>query len=230
MQSNKYIISLGGSVLAPDKINIKLLKNFCLTIKRETRKGSKFVIIVGGGGICRRYQKAATLAGNVSNENKDWIGIQATYLNARLLAEVLKSYKISVLFQEVFNSKSFGKYTVVVSGGLKPGNSTDFVAVKAATNMEIKLVINLGKPHYVYTADPSQDKTAKPIKELTWKEYFEIIPSKWTPGLNTPFDPIASKLAKKHNITVVVADGKNLNNFKNILENKKYKGTAISKN
>ena len=227
MQNNKYVISLGGSVLAPDEINTKLLKEFCITIKKEVKRGNKFIIIVGGGGVCRRYQQAASLAGNVSDENKDWLGIQATRLNAQLLTGVLKSYKIKVLFQETFNSKSFGKYAIIVSGGLKPGNSTDFAAVKSAVSMKIGMVINLGKPHYVYTSDPSKDKTAKPIKELTWTEYFKIIPSKWTPGLNTPFDPIASRLAKKHNITVIVADGKNLKNFKNILENKKYRGTTI---
>jgi len=227
LKNNKYIISLGGSVLAPDEINVKLLKDFCLTVKKETEKGNKFIIIVGGGGICRKYQRAASLAGNVSDENKDWLGIQATRLNAQLLSGVLKSYKINVLFQETFNSKSFGKYDVIVSGGLKPGNSTDFAAVKAAVSMKIKMVINLGKPHYVFTADPKKDKTATPIKELTWEEYFKIIPSKWTPGLSTPFDPIASRLAKKHNISVIVADGKNLNNFKNILQGKTYKGTTI---
>jgi len=227
MQNNKYVISLGGSVLAPDGINVKLLKEFCITVKKEVKKGNKFVIIVGGGGICRRYQKAASLAGNVSDENKDWLGIQATRLNAQLLTGVLKGYKINVLSQETFNSKSFGKHAIIVSGGLKPGNSTDFAAVKAAVGMKIEMVINLGKPHYVYTADPSKDKTAKPIKELTWEEYFKIIPSKWTPGLSTPFDPIASRLSKKHNITVIVANGKNLKNFQNILKNKKYKGTTI---
>jgi len=227
LKNNKYVISLGGSVLAPDEINIKLLKDFCLTIKKETAKGNKFVIIVGGGGICRRYQLASSLAGNVSNENKDFLGIQATRLNAQLLRGVLESYKVKVLFQETFNSKSFGKYAIIVSGGLKPGHSTDFAAVRAAADMGVKMVINLGKPHYVYTADPSKDKLATPIEKLTWNEYFKIIPSKWTPGLNTPFDPIASRLAKKHSITVIVADGKNLKNFKNILENKRYKGTTI---
>jgi len=225
--NNKYVISLGGSVLAPNKINTKLLKEFCISLKEEVKKGNKFVVIVGGGGVCRKYQEVASLVGNVSDENKDWIGIYSTRLNAQLLFSVLKSYKLSVLFQDILDIKEFGKYSVIVSGGLKPGASTDFAATRAAVNFGIKQTIILGKPPYVYTTDPSKDKTARPINKLTWDEYFKIIPSKWTPGLSTPVDPIAARLAKKHNITVVVADGKNLNNFKNILQGKTYKGTTI---
>jgi len=225
--NNKYVISLGGSVLAPDEINIKLLKGFCVSLREEVKKGNKFVIIVGGGGVCRRYQEAASLVGNVSDENKDWIGIYATRLNAQLLRGCLDKESMPEILTDPSQVKDLGKYSIAIGGGWKPGWSTDFMAVKTAINFEIKQAIILGKPAYVYTADPSKDRTARPINKLTWDEYFKIIPSKWTPGLSTPVDPIAARLAKKHNITVVVADGKNLNNFKKILSNEKFQGTTI---
>ncbi|MDD4333294.1 MAG: UMP kinase, partial [Patescibacteria group bacterium] len=49
----------------------------------------------------------------------------------------------------------------------------------------------------------------------------------WSPGLNMPFDPIASRKAQELNLQVIIA-GKNLKNLKNILEDKKFKGTVIS--
>lgn len=225
----KYVISLGGSVLVPDRVNIKLLKEFCFLIAREVKKGSKFVIIVGGGGLCREYQKAIKQAVSASEQERDWLGIAVTHLNAQLLRSCLAGMADPNILTVPSKTGKFGKYSIIVGGGWKPGWSTDFVAVRAAVDFKINKVINLGKPHYVFTADPSKYKSAKPISKLTWAQYFKIIPSKWTPGLSTPFDPIASRLAKKHNKEVIVADGKNLKNFQNILLAKKFKGTTIKK-
>ncbi|MDO8563820.1 MAG: UMP kinase, partial [Nanoarchaeota archaeon] len=61
-----------------------------------------------------------------------------------------------------------------------------------------------------------------------WKEFRKIVGDKWIPGMNTPFDPIASILAEQHNMTVIIADGKNLTNLENILSGRKYRGTTIS--
>ena len=50
--------------------------------------------------------------------------------------------------------------------------------------------------------------------------------SKWKPGLNMPFDPVAAKEAEKLKMKVVVI-GKDLSNLRKVLENKKFKGTLI---
>jgi len=226
--NKKFVISLGGSVLVPDRINIKLLKEFCSLIRREVKKGNKFVIIVGGGGLCREFQAAAKKVSNATANDRDWIGITTTHLNAELLRACLSDIAKPDVLTEPSKTGKFGKHSVVVGGGWKPGWSTDFVAMRAAVDFKINKVINLGKPHYVFTADPSKYKSAKPILELSWARYFKIIPSKWTPGLSTPFDPIASRLAKNHKKQVIVADGRNLKNFKNILLGKKFKGTTIN--
>jgi uridylate kinase len=86
----------------------------------------------------------------------------------------------------------------------------------------------LGKPDYVYTSNPDKNKFAKPIKKMNWKDYFKLIPKKWTPGMHAPIDPIAAKLAKKEKLPVIIASGKNFKNLKNILNNKNFKGTLIS--
>jgi len=51
--------------------------------------------------------------------------------------------------------------------------------------------------------------------------------NKWTPGMNVPFYPIASRLADKWNMEVVIAKGTDLKNLKKILEHKKFVGTVI---
>ena len=55
----------------------------------------------------------------------------------------------------------------------------------------------------------------------------KIVGSKWSPELNLPFDPIATKLAKKLGLTVIVTNGNNFENINNIITGDKFIGTII---
>ena len=55
----------------------------------------------------------------------------------------------------------------------------------------------------------------------------KIVGSKWDPGLNLPFDPVAAKLGEKLKLKVIVMNGKPLSNLSNFLRGKAYKGTVI---
>lgn len=227
-KSKKFVIALGGSIVCPEKIDIKFLRSFYVFLKKETKEGKKFVIMAGGGNVARQYQEAASKITKVLNEDKDWIGIHATRINAHLLRTIFQKEAHPVVFDKRLKLKSFGKYPILIASGWEPKCSTDFDAVQIGIDLKIKEIIILGKPAYVYTADPQKDKNAKPIKELEWKDYLKMIPKKWVPGLHSPVDPVAARLAQKEGIKVVVASGKNLSNFKKILENDKFEGTIIN--
>lgn len=224
----EFIVSFGGSVICPDEIDTTLLKKFYLFIKNGIKSGSKFIIVAGGGYTARKYQRAALEINKASAEYRDWLGIQSTKLNALLLKSIFKEYAHPVLFDKRFKIKRFGKYPIIIGCGWKPGWSTDFVTTQIAIDFKIKPVILLGKPDYVYTSNPDKDKNAKPIARMSWKEYFKLIPKKWIPGLHAPVDPIAAKLAQKEKIPVIVASGKDLNNFSKILKGEKFKGAIIN--
>ena len=87
--------------------------------------------------------------------------------------------------------------SVIIGGGWKPGNSTDFCAVLMAKNVGAKKIINLSNTDYVYDSDPKVNSNAKKIEKISWPEYRTIIPKEWNPGLNSPFDPVASEMAEK---------------------------------
>lgn len=227
IMNSRFVISLGGSVAFPEEIDFAFLRRFCFLLKKEVKKGKQFIIIVGGGRTARKFQEAAEKIVKVSVEDKDWLGIYATWLNARLLMAILGRVCHSVLLSQPGKVKDFGKHAVIVGAGWRPGASTDLMTVRAAVIFRIPTVINLGKPAYVYTSNPDKYKNAKPLRKLTWNEYFKIIPKKWTPGLQAPFDPVASRLAQKSGIKVIVAEGKNLKNFRNILQGRKFQGTSI---
>ena len=229
MRANKnFVISLGGSVICPNDINTKLLKRFGRFIEREIKTGLRFIIVAGGGSAARKYQKAASEISKISNKDKDWLGIQSTKLNALLLKSLFKKDSYPILFDERFKIRNFGKYPIIIGCGWKPGWSTDFVTTQIAIDFRIKPVILLGKPDSVYTSNPDKNKSAKPITKMSCKEYFKLIPKKWTPGLHAPVDPMAAKLAQKEKIPVIVASGKNLANFSKILKGEKFKGTLIT--
>jgi uridylate kinase len=228
MNQKKIVIALGGSIVCPKEINTSYLRQFYFLIKKEIKNGYKFIIITGGGDVARNFQKAALLVNRVPNKERDWIGIYATYLNAHLLKAVFKKEAHPSIFNARFKVKDFNNHSVIIGSGWSPGWSTDFVATQIATDFQIKRVLVLGKPDYVYTADPAKDSDAKPIENMAWKKYLEIIPSRWTPGLSLPVDPIAARLAFKEKKEIIVADGTNLSNLRNILRDKKFKGTLLN--
>jgi len=226
-KNKKFVVALGGSIFFPKKVDIRFFKRFISFVKKRIKKGEKFIFIVGGGNIAREYQKSLDKVKKVVDKDKDWLGIYATYLNALFFQKVFKNQANPILLNRRCKIKRFGKYPIIIGTGWQPGYSTDFVAVQTAVDFKIEKVIILGKPDYVYTSDPEKNKNAKPIERLDWESYFKIISPKWKPGLNFPVDPIAAYLAKKKKIKVIVANGRDLLNFKRILENKKFKGTLL---
>jgi len=219
------VISLGGSVLAPSKIDITFLKSFRKLILKH--KNKRFVIICGGGKTAREYMSAASKVVSLTHEDLDWLGIHATRLNAQLLRNVFRGYAHQRVIRNP-NEKITTKKKVIIAAGWKPGRSTDYDAVILAKNLGSTTVINITNTNYVYDKDPSKFRDAKPLKCLCWRHFRMLIKAKkWSPGLNTPFDPVAASAAEKGKLTVAII-GKNLSNLNRFLNGKEFKGTLIS--
>jgi uridylate kinase len=124
---------------------------------------------------------------------------------------------------------SKGKKPIYVSGGFEPGASSDHVAVLLAKTFGAGIVANLSNIDYAYTKDPRKHSDAVKIERTDWKSFRKIVGNKWVPGANTPFDPIASKVADQEGIEVAILNGKKLKNLENYLYGKEFKGTVIEK-
>lgn len=222
-----FIISLGGSLIAPrEGIDTAFLKNFKKLILDEIKKGKKFFIIAGGGNTAREYQKAARQFNCAPTFELDWLGIHASRLNSRLLKILF--YKEA--YHEIIKNPTLKIKTnkkIIIGGGWKPGWSTDFVAVSFARTYGIKTVINLSNIDYAYDKDPKKFSDAQKIKKINWLNFRKIVGTKWLPGLSKPFDPIASQKAAGLNLRVIIMNGKKLNNLRNCLDGKNFKGTLI---
>jgi len=217
----RIVVSLGGSVIVPKELNVKFIKGFVKTIKKFKRK-HKLSIICGGGYTARMYtQKAKEF--NLSVKEAHELGISATHLNAQFIAKILDA-KLS---RE--HPLKIGKMKgIIVSGGYKPGWTTDTDAALIAKSMKADVLINITDVKGIYTKDPDRYKDAKLIPKMSWGEFEKMFGKKITgAGKHYVFDPIAGQICKNNKIKVFVI-GKDLKNFEKILENKSFIGTMIS--
>lgn len=224
--SERTIISLGGSLFIPDSIDTAFIQSFKRILEERIGMGEQFVVIVGGGKICRRYQQAGRDLAPLSETDVDWIGIHVTRLNAEFMRIIFGDLAYPTVILDP-NEAVHGDSPVVFGAGWKPGWSTDYDAVMMARAVGAKRVINLSNTSYVYDKDPRKFEDAKAFKSLTWKEYRSFIPEEWDPGLNTPFDPIASREAQADDIEVVIMNGTKLNDVAKCLRGESFDGTII---
>ena len=211
------VISLGGSIIVPEEIDVAYLKKFREMIL--SYKDRKFAIICGGGGTNRKYNLAArTLSPKCKDVDLDWVGIKSLQLNAELVRTLFAENAHSKVIENPRDLKTLPSKQIVVGSADEPGRSSDYDAVLWAQRLGANTIVNLSNVDRVFTADPRKVKDAKPISEISWKDYLKIVGTKWTPRLSTPFDPIAAQLAKKHGLTAYVMNGHKLAQVRRVIE------------
>lgn len=227
MPKETIVIDIGGSIVspAPGKINYRLLAK----IKNILRKNqqARFIIVVGGGGLCRVYQREAIKNGVRDNFALDWLGIRSTQLNA----EIFRAYLGNIASRSILTSEKQKinlRDKVIVSGGWRPGNSTDYIAAQLAVRTCAKKIIIATNIDYLYDKDPKKFERAKIIKKASWDKFREIIDKKWTPGMATPLDPKATALCARKKISALFLNGKNMANLEKAIRGKSFRGTTIS--
>src|SRR3989344_5917876 len=186
-RSLPIIISVGGSLIVPGSIDTVFLSNFKKIIEKHIKNGFRFVIITGGGKTARHYQDAVREVTSLTSEDVDWIGIHSTRLNAHLMRSIFHEHAHPRMIKNPHEDVYF-KEKILVVGGWKPGFSTDYDAVLIARNLGAKKLINLSNIDYVYDKDPKKHPDAKPLHEISWKEFRKLIPKEWSPRLSSPFD------------------------------------------
>lgn len=240
MTARVTVISLGGSLIAPPAgagagagaatmVDTQFLKGFAALAREhiEADAGRKLILVCGGGSPARGYQAALReVLPDASAEDLDWVGIAATRLNAELLRRILGRWcGEDVVTDPEAVSVFAGR--IMVAAGWKPGFSTDNDAVVLARRFSAGTVVNLSNIARVHTDDPRTNPAARPLDRASWSEMFAIVGDTWTPGKNTPFDPVAARAAAEARIRVVFADGRDLANLRRILEGEPFSGTTI---
>ncbi len=206
----KIVISLGGSLLTKELTSDHFRKY--TSVINKLAKNHKLVVVVGGGKVCRDYQRIARELG-AKNDEQDFIGIMTTHLNATTFAfglengYLVKWKTLNDAAKEV--KKYFGK-KIVVCGGYDVDTSSDYDAAYFAQLVGADLLINVSNVGGVYSRDPKLDVDAKRFEKVTYDEFLKIIgKNPQSPGEYRLFDLNAAKLIKKYKIKTVLIDGNN---------------------
>lgn len=223
------VLSLGGSIVAPDKPDCKFLSSFKKAVEEYLKEDCtrRLIIVTGGGAPARIYQNAAKeVCGKIEDGKLDWLGIRSTHLNGELVKAIFQDLAEEHLVTNPTEDITFTK-RILVAAGWKPGFSTDTDAVYLAEKFGAKLIINLSNIAKVYTDDPKKNPEAKPLDSISWNDFIAMVGTEWIPGKNTPFDPIASQKARDLGLKVVCADGRQIENTMKILRGEEFFGTLI---
>ncbi|MCL5438076.1 MAG: UMP kinase [Candidatus Thermoplasmatota archaeon] len=221
------IISLGGSIVSGEPLNIEFLRKFCSVLSGYEGK-YRFGIVVGGGRLARQYISSLRKL-KVNDHVLDEIGIHATRMNALALATFLPdvNHRIPTSINEAAELMSI--YPYVVMGGTEPGHTTDTVAALLAERIGSRILINATSVDGVYTDDPKKDSSAKKIPSLSYDEAISIsLKNSIGAGPNVFMDLTSLNIAKRSGIVIYVMDGTDVSEYGSIIDRRKTGGTLIS--
>ena len=222
-----FVISLGGSVVTSDPLDIKFIKRFSAMIG-NAGKGNKFCIVIGGGKLARSYINALREAG-VNDNILDEIGINATRMNALSVAPFLAdcNTKIPTTINEAAEMTRI--YRCVIMGGTEPGHTTDTVAALLAERVGAKVIINGTSVDGVYERDPRKYSDAKKLKTLGYDEAVSMaVVGSLGAGPNVFMDVTSLNIARRSKIRIVVIDGRDVEQYEKVINGMAHSGTTIS--
>ena len=220
------VISLGGSIINPGKIDYKFLKEFKQLILKIS-KNNKIIICTGGGKIARDYIEVLK---DKKPSTKDLMGIQCTRLNAYLLATFINDSNLkieSIIPTKLKEVKELTKkYKIIICGGLEPGKTSDGTTAEIAQVLKAKELINITNVDGLFNKDPKKYRNAKFIPLISHQDFKDKLNKiREGPGQHFVLDSHAADICRKENIKVIILQG--VRNLKNYLEGKKFTGTIV---
>ncbi len=222
------VISLGGSLIIPEKIDFLFLNKFKKII-RKYYGTHKFIVICGGGSIARKYISALKKEGK-SKKQLSLAGIRATRTNAQFMMQFFgKEANDSLPLNMKSIKSSLKKNNIVICGALRftKDSTSDSTAASLAHFLKSPF-INITNIKGLYSSDPKTNKNAKFIPKISWKDFeTQALKIKYKAGQHFVLDQKASTLIKTHRIQTYII-GKNLSNLEKILKNRHFMGTIIS--
>jgi uridylate kinase len=203
----RVVVSIGGSVLAPD-LDAERVEKHATVIDGLVKDGHEAAVVVGGGGVARRYIGTARDLG-ATEYDLDALGIDVTRLNARLLVTALDSSATPQPAETHESARaSLRRGEVAVMGGTVPGHTTDAVSAMLAEMVSADLLVYATSVPGVFSADPNVDEDAAKFDRLTASELVDVVSSiDVAAGSNAPVDLLATKIIERSGLRAVVLDG-----------------------
>jgi len=221
------VLSLGGSILAKNLDSARFLKY--AEVLRDISKKHTLLVVTGGGEAARNYIEAARAMG-ADEVTCDYIGIEITRLNARLLIAALgpDGYpEVPSNYLEASKAMNSGK--VVVMGGVTPGQTTDAVAAILAEYLRADLLTIATSIDGVYSSDPNCDPSAVKYDTISPEKLINIVMAiEMKAGSKSPVDPVAAKIIERCKLDALVMDARDPSLLGEILGGEAAKKSPVS--
>jgi uridylate kinase len=205
--SMKLVLKISGKLVNPeDPVYILKLAD---VVRELVREGHRVAVVIGGGGIARKYIDACRSLGG-SEGICDLMGIEASRLNALLFTIALGDLvyrRVVRNIDEMLEAWSTG--LVVAAGGFQPGQSTVAVSAIIAEMISADLLIYATVVSGIYDRDPTLDPNAKLLKRVSVEELRRILSRQSvSAGRYELIDPLALSIIERSRIRVAVIDGR----------------------
>jgi len=229
MAKKVVILSLGGSLIIPDKIDYEFLEDFKKVLYKNKRK-YKFVVICGGGKTARNYINGLEKQEMSKKEYfQSLLGIAATRFNARFMTYFFGKDANQGIPRDMKHVKGLLRTNdFVFCGALRYASdqTSDTTSAQLANYFNTNF-INLTNVKGLHDKNPKKFRSAKFIPEINHKDFLKMADKKrFTPGQHFVLDQTAAKLIKKYNITTYII-GPDLKQLDNLLNDRHFTGTII---
>jgi len=223
----KIVFSIGGSILAPEKVDTAYVKKLSQLLTRLSLK-HEVAVVVGGGRPARDAIRKVRKRG-ASWAVCDHIGILATRNNARALAKALGGKSNRKIPESISEAAGLCGGRILVMGGTEPGHSTDAVAALLGDWIKADLFINASNVDAVYDRNPKKHRNARPLRKISVGKIEKLLQSEgFNAGEYPLLDPTALKVIKRTKLKTIILDGRDLTNILAAAEGKPFNGTVIT--
>jgi uridylate kinase len=223
----KVVISIGGSVLAPD-LEPERVADYGTALQSLDESSHTLGAVVGGGPTAREYITTAREL-DANEIELDQIGIAVTRLNARLLIAALDDRAAPTPVESYdAGREAIRRGDIPVLGGTVAAQTTDAVAAAFAEYVGADLLVYATSVPGVYDADPNADPDASRFDQLSAGKLVDIIADmEMNAGSSAPVDLLAGKIIQRSGIRTIVLDGTDPDRVVQAVEGDTFDGTEI---
>lgn len=217
----RVLIKLSGEALMGFQsfgVDPTVMAKIAREIAEVHQLGVEIAIVVGGGNIIRGVNVSEA---GFDRATGDYMGMLATVINSLALqsalekdgidTRVLSAIQMSEVAEPFIRRRAIRhlekKRVVILAAGTgNPYFSTDTAAVLRAMEIKAEVILKATKVDGVYDSDPSENKNAKLLKELTC---FQVLEK----GLKV-MDTTAISLCMDNGLPIIVFNLRQVGNIK----------------
>jgi uridylate kinase len=211
--NERILIKLSGEALMGNSgygIDVSTINFISKEIKKIAKLNYEICLIIGGGNIFRGVKGASE---GIDRSTSDYMGMLATIMNALSLQSCLEQINLPTRVQSAISMSQIAepyikrkavrhleknRIVIFAAGTGNPFFSTDTAASLRASEMGCSKILKATKVNGIYDSDPSLNKNAKLIQNIT---YSEVI----SKNLRV-MDLTAISLAKESNIPIYITN------------------------